>query len=126
MLGPDVDSPVHWARDQPLIAATTVTVGPDLHLRLRATREAQHHLCFMEQGIQKSAHHDQGFTSLGGPCIQGRGLEQVWRVINSPDALGRSEGGLGTEPGATGHANISFFKLGGALTFIPWLIINLS
>lgn len=76
-LGPDVDSQVHWARDQLLIAAATVTVGPDVHLRLRATREAQHHLCFMEQGIQKSVHHDQGSMLLGDPCIRGRGLDQV-------------------------------------------------
>ena len=66
-LGPDVDSQVHWAQDQPLITAAAVTVGPDIHLRLRATREAQNHLYFMDQGIQKSAHHNQGSTSLGDP-----------------------------------------------------------
>ena len=32
--GPDVDSQVHWARDQPPIAAAIATVGPHVHLRL--------------------------------------------------------------------------------------------
>ena len=67
--GPDVDSQVHWAQDQPSIVAAIAAVGPHVHLRLSATCEAQHDLCFMEQGIQKSAHHDQGSTSLGDPRV---------------------------------------------------------
>lgn len=83
--------------------------------------EAQRHLHYVNEEIQKSDHHEQGSTSFGEAHRRGRRISKAWIAMHSPS--GQVPPGArwpGEVPSASSYVNIFFIKLCNALTFIPF------